>query len=106
MVQGFYGLDEAAQILGLPPEQLNQMAQRREIRAFADRGTWRFRTQDVEEMARRLGRRSNPELQLGEALPKSTPPKSGPKSAPPKSAAPKSAPPKSRPPATVAQSVP
>jgi excisionase family DNA binding protein len=67
MVQGYYTLDEAARILGMDAERLNQMAQRREIRAFADRGTWRFRTQDIEEMARRLGMGSNPDLQLGEA---------------------------------------
>ncbi len=67
MVQGYYTLDEAARILGMDQDKLSQMAQRREIRAFADRGTWRFRTQDVEEMARRLGMGSNPDIQLGEA---------------------------------------
>jgi hypothetical protein len=67
MVQGYYNLDEAAGILGMDPEKLSHMAQRREIRAFADRGTWRFRTQDVEEMARRLGMGSSPDIQLGEA---------------------------------------
>jgi excisionase family DNA binding protein len=84
MVQGYYTLDEAARILGMDPEKLNQMAQKREIRAFADRGTWRFRTQDVDEMARRLGLGSSPDLQLGEAE-RSKPltplqPKSGPRS--------------------------
>src|SRR6516164_9312217 len=69
MVQGYYTLDEAARILGMDIERLNQMAQKREIRAFADRGTWRFRTQDVEEMARRLGQGSDPDLQLGESKP-------------------------------------
>jgi excisionase family DNA binding protein len=83
MVQGYYTLDEAARILGMDAERLNQMAQRREIRAFADRGTWRFRTQDIQEMARRQGMGSNPDLQLGEAE-KSKPassvkPRSGPK---------------------------
>src|SRR6516165_7553113 len=83
MVQGYYTLDEAARILGMDAERLNQMAQKREIRAFADRGTWRFRTQDVEEMARRLGLGSSPDLQLGEGEKfRATPspvPKSGPK---------------------------
>ena len=50
MVQGFYNLDEAAQRLDMQPQELSQMAQRREVRAFADRGTWRFRTQDIEEL--------------------------------------------------------
>lgn len=88
MVQGYYTLDEAARMLGMDPEKLNVMAQRREIRAFADRGTWRFRTQDVDEMARRLGMGSNPELQLGEAerakpVTPSPKPRSGPKGATP-----------------------
>lgn len=59
MVQGYYTIDEAARILKMSPEKLSQMAQKREIRAFADRGTWRFRTQDVEEMARRQGQASD-----------------------------------------------
>lgn len=83
MVQGYYTVEEAARILGMDTERLTQMAQKRDIRAFADRGTWRFRTQDVEEMARRLGLGSNPDLQLGEPdRPRAAPspaPKSGPK---------------------------
>ena len=67
MVQGYYTLDEAARILGMTGEELSQMAQHREVRAFADRGTWRFRTQDIEELARRRGQGSNPDLPLGEA---------------------------------------
>jgi hypothetical protein len=67
MVQGYYTLEEAARILGMATEDLSHMAQRREVRAFADRGTWRFRTQDIEELARRRGQGSNPDLPLGEA---------------------------------------
>ncbi|HEV3259342.1 MAG TPA: helix-turn-helix domain-containing protein [Gemmataceae bacterium] len=69
MVQGYYTLEEAARILGLATEKLSQMAQKREVRAFADRGTWRFRSQDIEELARRMGKGSNPDLQLGETQP-------------------------------------
>src|SRR5205807_4839305 len=64
MVQGYYTLDEAARILGMETEELSQMAQRREVRAFADRGTWRFRTQDIEELARRRGAGSNTDVAL------------------------------------------
>lgn len=70
MVQGYYSLDEAAQILGMSTEQLSQMAQKREVRAFADRGTWRFRTQDVEELARQRGRGSEPDLQFHDLPPR------------------------------------
>jgi len=55
MTQGFYTLDEAANALGMAPDELNRMAQRREVRAFADRGTWRFRTQDIDEMVQKQG---------------------------------------------------
>src|SRR5438552_18128053 len=89
MVQGYYGLEEAAEILGLSPERLSQMAQRRGIRACADRGTWRFRTQDVEEVARRFGRGSSPELQLGEAP---QPAKKAPAASPPAGVVPASDP--------------
>jgi excisionase family DNA binding protein len=93
MVQGYYTLDEAARLLGMDAERLNQMAQRREIRAFADRGTWRFRTQDVEEMARRQSQSSNPDLQLGEAeKSKSGGPRSGTKLSSSPSPQPKSGP--------------
>jgi excisionase family DNA binding protein len=62
MAQGFYTLEEAAQRLGIPAGELSGMAQRREVRAFADRGTWRFRAQDVEELARQRGVPSDPSV--------------------------------------------
>jgi hypothetical protein len=68
MVQGYYTLEEAAQILSMPADELNQMRERKEIRAFADRGTWRFRTQDIEEIARRRGMASDPELPIREPI--------------------------------------
>jgi hypothetical protein len=65
MVQGYYTLEEAAKILGMGAEDLSQMAQHREVRAFADRGTWRFRTQDIEELARQRGLRSSSDFPIG-----------------------------------------
>ena len=53
MVQGYYTLEESAQILGISPDELKQRARKGEIRSFQDRGTWRFRIQDIQEMARR-----------------------------------------------------
>ncbi|MER3415745.1 MAG: hypothetical protein C4297_05975 [Gemmataceae bacterium] len=63
MAQEFYSLEEAARRLDMSPQELAQKAQRREIRAFADRGTWRFRVQDIEELARQRGLGSDPGLQ-------------------------------------------
>jgi excisionase family DNA binding protein len=69
MAQGYYTLEQAAQVLGIPVDQLKMLARKQEIRAFQDRGTWRFRAQDIQEMARRRGIGSDPELPLGQAAP-------------------------------------
>ena len=39
----FYTLEEAARVLGMSPEDLKAKAQQREVRAFLDGGSWRFR---------------------------------------------------------------
>jgi excisionase family DNA binding protein len=63
----YYTLEEAAQILGTTPDEVKKMAERNEVRAFRDRGSMRFRCPEVDELARRRGRGSDSELQLGEA---------------------------------------
>jgi hypothetical protein len=40
------------------------MARKGQIRSFQDRGTWRFRVQDIQELARQRGAGSEPELPL------------------------------------------
>src|SRR5215468_8695286 len=67
MVQGYYTLEEACRILGVAADELKAMSKRGELRAFQDRGTLRFRTQEVEEKARQRGVGSAPDLPLGEA---------------------------------------
>lgn len=62
----FYSLEEAARVLGMSPEELKGKAQHREVRAFLDGGTWRFRVADVDELARRRGLGSDAELQLSD----------------------------------------
>ncbi len=56
MAQGYYSLEEAAHILGVSQDDLKRMARLNEIRPFFDRGTMRFRSQEVDEKARSLGR--------------------------------------------------
>src|SRR3954464_625394 len=62
----FYTLDEAARVLGMNPEELKNKAQHREVRAFLDGGSWRFRVVDVDELARRRGQGSDAELPLSD----------------------------------------
>jgi excisionase family DNA binding protein len=74
MVQGYFTLQEAAAHLNISLDELKVMAQKGKIRSFQDRGTLRFRIQDIQELARQRGISSEPELVLGDA---SLPPKKG-----------------------------
>src|SRR5262245_18780141 len=70
----FYTLEEAARVLGMSPEELKSKAQHREIRAFLDGGSWRFRVVDIDELARRRGLGSDAELRLSDLeVPAATP---------------------------------
>ncbi len=62
----FYTLEEAARVLGMSSEELKGKAQAREVRAFLDGGSWRFRVVDVDELARRRGLGSDAELRLSD----------------------------------------
>jgi excisionase family DNA binding protein len=62
----FYTLEEAARVLGMSNDELKLKAQHREIRAFMDSGSWRFRVADVDELARRRGMGSDPDLSLSD----------------------------------------
>jgi len=65
MGKKYLSIEEAARILGVDPKQLNRMREKGEIRAFADRGTWKFRQDDIEELSRTQLPDSNPEVPLG-----------------------------------------
>jgi excisionase family DNA binding protein len=71
-MQQFYTLEQAAQALRTTVDKVKEMARRGELRAFQDRGTMRFRTQEVDEKARVLNLQSDADLPLGEAPIKST----------------------------------
>jgi excisionase family DNA binding protein len=62
----FYTLEEAAKVLGMSADELKAKAQSREVRAFLDGGSWRFRVVDVDELARRRGLGSDAELRLSD----------------------------------------
>jgi excisionase family DNA binding protein len=68
MAQQYYTLEEAANKLGISTDELRELAKRKEIRAFQDRGNWRFRSSDIEERARQMGADSEPDLVLGESI--------------------------------------
>jgi len=49
MVQ-YYTLEQAATLLRTTAEHLKEMARKGEVRAFQDRGTLRFRSQEIDEL--------------------------------------------------------
>ena len=73
MVQGFYNLEEAAQRLGVSAQEVLPLAKAAGVRPFADRGTWQFRRQDIDELARKRGMQSDPDLQLSDVAAPRTP---------------------------------
>src|SRR5438067_5639784 len=64
-------LEEAAQHLGISPEQfkanLKTHKDFKNVRPLMGGATMHFREQDIEELSRKLGLGSEPELQLGNA---------------------------------------
>ncbi|RMG38640.1 MAG: helix-turn-helix domain-containing protein [Planctomycetota bacterium] len=61
----YLSLEEAAERLNVSIEELRRMRERGEIRGFADRGTWKFRVDDIEKLARSRTADSDPEVPLG-----------------------------------------
>ncbi|WP_437230872.1 helix-turn-helix domain-containing protein [Planctomicrobium sp. SH661] len=64
MSKKYLSLDEAASMLGLAPEELVRLREKGEVRGFADRGTWKFKHEDIESLQRRRQADSNPEVPL------------------------------------------
>ena len=64
MAKKFISLHEAAEILAMEPHELNRLREAGELHGFSDRGTWKFRLTDVEEMQRNRTVDSSPEVEI------------------------------------------
>jgi hypothetical protein len=64
-----YTLEEAARVLGVNTDEARKQLKNDNVREFQDpsRKTFRYPVQAVDELARRLGQGSDPQLQLGES---------------------------------------
>src|SRR5437588_9099497 len=64
-----YTLEEAARVLGVGTDEARKQLKKDSVREFQDpsRKTFRYPVQAVDELARRLGAGSDPQVQLGEA---------------------------------------
>ncbi len=68
MAKKYLSLEEAAEALGIPPEELNQKREKRAIRAFSDRGSWKFRPEDVDNLKRSMQVDSSKEADLSDSF--------------------------------------
>jgi excisionase family DNA binding protein len=69
MAKKYLSIEEAAERLGVNADDLKRLRERGEIRAFADRGTWKFREDDIDELARKSQADSDPEVPIVRASP-------------------------------------
>ncbi|WP_238757453.1 helix-turn-helix domain-containing protein [Rubinisphaera margarita] len=54
MASKYINIEDAARRLSISVEELNRKREKGDIRAFSDRGTWKFKSEDIEELARNL----------------------------------------------------
>ncbi len=64
MSKKYLSLDEAASMLGMPREELTRLREKGELRGFADRGTWKFKVEDIDNLGRSRQADSDPEVPL------------------------------------------
>lgn len=64
MSKKYLSQDEAAAMLGMPREELTRLRERGEIRGFADRGTWKFKLEDIQNLGRTRQADSDPDVHL------------------------------------------
>ncbi|MEI6539081.1 MAG: helix-turn-helix domain-containing protein [Planctomycetota bacterium] len=64
MAKKYLSLEEAAGLLDMTTEQLMKVREQGEIRGFADRGSWKFREQDIDEFQRSRQADSSPDFPI------------------------------------------
>ena len=64
MAKKYLSIEEAAALLNVNTTELNRLREKGMIRAFADRGTWKFKEEDVEKLARTREADSSPDVPL------------------------------------------
>jgi excisionase family DNA binding protein len=54
MAQNYLNVEQAAEGLGVTPEQVNQLRERRELHGYRDGTNWKFKREDIERKAAEL----------------------------------------------------
>ncbi len=60
----YLSLEEAAGLLKIKTDELIRLREKGEVRGFADRGTWKFKAEDIQELGRRRQPDSSPEVPM------------------------------------------
>ncbi|MBW3541973.1 MAG: MSCRAMM family adhesin SdrC [Planctomycetes bacterium] len=64
MARKYLTLEEAAAAAGISTDELKQLRESGRIRGFADRGAWKFKPEDIEELGRSRQADSNPDVPI------------------------------------------
>lgn len=64
MGKKYLSIEEVADLLGIAPSDVTRLREKGEIRAFADRGNWKFKPEDIEELRRTRQFDSGPQVPL------------------------------------------
>lgn len=64
MAKKYLSLEEAASMLGMSTDQVMRAREQGDLRGFADRGSWKFREQDIEEFLRSQQTDSSPDIPI------------------------------------------
>ncbi|MFQ5730569.1 MAG: helix-turn-helix domain-containing protein [Planctomycetaceae bacterium] len=64
MAKKYLSIEEACSQLGIGAEEMNRLREAGEIRGFADRGTWKFKPEDVDELLRTRQADSSPSVPM------------------------------------------
>ena len=62
--QKYLSLEEAAQKIGISGEELTHLRENGDLRGFADRGSWKFKAEDLEKFVRSRQADSDPDVTL------------------------------------------
>jgi len=65
MASKYLSIEETIELLGIPQEEITRLREAGDLRGFADRGTWKFRAEDVEEFSRSRQADSSDNVGLG-----------------------------------------
>lgn len=64
MAKKYLSIQEAADQLGMSTDDLTRLREKGEIRGFADRGTWKFKLEDIEKLGRVRQTDSDPDVTM------------------------------------------